>query len=433
MGEHRYVRAVSWRPVSVLAGDFVTKLPPIVAAAISRPHSLVLTAVFAVTFFTGADAQAAIPAAAYCQQIKTIAARQPCFDALKTASDGNIPLSLTMMRMAVAAAPKEGVVRMLLAMTLLRADNPAAAERELRQARKDGAPDRAVLPALFQALMARHKENQLLAEFPDPAPNMADEVTAQILRGRALALQSLDRIDEAAAAMDRSLSLQRDPAALLERAKMAAQQNDPALADKLTDETLRLDPKNGAALVAKLERLSRSNDAAKTLAFSDQVLKLYPDNIDARRVRIDIFLKLKQEGKAKAEVDNILARSPNHPVGRYYQAVLLARANDKKAAWQIILALPPEFVKSYPEYAVSMAQFAVDNGSVDTAAGILGYALGAAPRRAEVRLRLAELRMGQNSPQSAMLLLAPIENSPDPRVQKLLSQVRGAIAKNRAF
>jgi hypothetical protein len=41
--------------------------------------------------------------------------------------------------------------------------------------------------------------------------------------------------------------------------------------------------------------------------------------------------------------------------------------------------------------------------------------------------------MGQNSPQSAMLLLAPIENSPDPRVQKLLSQVRGAIAKNRAF
>jgi len=29
--------------------------------------------------------------------------------------------------------------------------------------------------------------------------------------------------------------------------------------------------------------------------------------------------------------------------------------------------------------------------------------------------------------------LAPIENSQDPRVQKLLAQIRRAIAKNRAF
>ncbi len=390
----------------------------------------------AAVLFVGAQAQglrATLPAISYCQQIKNVAARQPCSESLKAASDGNIPLSATLMRMAVAAAPKEGAVRMLLAMILLRADNPAVAERELRQARRDGAPDRAVLPPLLQAMMARREENQLLAEFPDPAPNMVDEVTGQILHGRALALLSLDRVDEAAAAMDRSLSMQRSPAALLDRANMAAKQDNAALAAKLIDETLRLDPKNDVALIAKLGQLSHSNDAAKTLAFSDQVLKLYPRNIGARVVRIDTFLKLKQDGKAKAEVDNLLASSPNHPVGRYYRALLLARANDSKAAWQIILALPPEFVKSYPEYAIPMAQFAVDNGSVDTAAGMLGSALGASPRRFEVRLRLAELRMGQNSPQSAMLTLVPIENSQDPRVQKLLVQIRRAIAKNRAF
>ena len=418
------------------------KLPLVTAKMISRPQSAASAAILALIVFGGSDLQAAtqapplqspIPATTYCPQVKNAAARQPCFDSVKASADGNIALAATLMRKAVAAAPKEGVVRMLLGVVLLRGGNEPAAERALRQARKDGAPDQAVLRPLFRAMVARHEENQLLAEFPDPAPNATDEISARVLHGRALALQSLDRIDEAAAAMDRSLALRRDPAGLLDRAVMANQQNNPALADKLIDETLRFDPKNGAALVAKLEQLVRSNDAAKTLAFSEQILKLYPYNIDSRVIRIDTFLKLKQDGRAKTEVDAIMARSPNHPLGRYYQAVLLGRANDKKGAWQIILALPPEFVKSYPQYAVQMAQFAVDNGKTDSATGILGSALGAAPQRLEVRLRLAELRMSQNSPQSAMLLLTPVKDSQDARVQKLLTQARGAIAKNRSF
>jgi predicted Zn-dependent protease len=420
----------------------VKKLLPTASAALRHPHCLVSATVLALLILGGSEPQAAtqgpplqspIPATTYCQQVKNAAARQPCFDSVKALASGDILLAATLMRKALTVAPKEGGMRMLLGLTMLRGGNEAAAERELRQARKDGAPDKAVLRPLFRAMVARHEENQLLAEFPDPAPNATDETAARVLHGRALALQSLDRIDDAAMAMDRSLSLRRDPSGLLDRAAMANQQNNPMLAAKLIDETLRFDPKNGAALVAKLEQLVHSNDAAKTLAFTEQILKLYPYNIDSRVVRIDIFLKLKQDGKAKTEVDAILARSPNHPLGRYYQAVLLGRANDKKAAWQIILALPPQFVKSYPQYAIQMAQLAVDTGHADSAAGILGSALGAAPRQLEVRLRLAELRMSQNSPQSAMLLLTSVKDSQDPRVQKLLTQVRGAIAKNRAF
>jgi predicted Zn-dependent protease len=120
-------------------------------------------------------------------------------------------------------------------------------------------------------------------------------------------------------------------------------------------------------------------------------------------------------------------------VGRYYQAVLLDRANNKGAAWQIMLALPPEFVKTHPQYALQMARLALDNGHVDTATGFLGSALGAAPDMLDVRVRLAELKMDQYSSQSAMVLLTPVQDSRDPRVQKLLAKVRAAIAKNRAF
>jgi hypothetical protein len=41
--------------------------------------------------------------------------------------------------------------------------------------------------------------------------------------------------------------------------------------------------------------------------------------------------------------------------------------------------------------------------------------------------------MSQDSPQSTMLLLSPVKDSPDPRVQKMLRDVRARIAKDRAF
>ena len=81
-------------------------------------RSLALGGMLTAVLLVGAQAQGlptTLPAISYCQQIKSVAARQPCSESLKVASDGNIPLSATLMRMAVAAAPKEGAVRMLLA------------------------------------------------------------------------------------------------------------------------------------------------------------------------------------------------------------------------------------------------------------------------------------------------------------------------------
>jgi predicted Zn-dependent protease len=121
------------------------------------------------------------------------------------------------------------------------------------------------------------------------------------------------------------------------------------------------------------------------------------------------------------------------PLVQYYQAVLMSRAKDNKGAYQLIQALPPEFAKRHPEFALQMAQIAFDDGHAGIGSTILGAALSAAPDMVDVRLRLAALRMSQDSPQSANLLLNPVKDSPDPRVQKLLAEVRARVAKDRAF
>jgi hypothetical protein len=75
----------------------------------------------------------------------------------------------------------------------------------------------------------------------------------------------------------------------------------------------------------------------------------------------------------------------------------------------------------------------LDNGNVENAAAILGAGLGGAPDQVDLRIKLAELRMGQDSPQSALLVLNPVQDSKDTRVQALLKKVRARIAKDRAF
>ena len=374
-----------------------------------------------------------VPGPDHCLLVKNSEARKMCQYARAQYYQGNYRGALPAMQKAVALSPREGIMRVVLSFILVRYESLGVAEREARQARQDGAPDHIALPQLFAVMIRRHEEINLLNEFPEPAAGAKDAVASDIWQGRGRALESLGRLPEAAVAMDHSLSLSRDADGLLVRSKIALKQNDPALAGKLADEAYRLEPKTAAVMVAKLGQLERANDTAGVLALSSQMIKLYPAFSDPVVFRVNAFLKQNQDAKAKAEVEAYLARRPRAGVGLYYRAVLLSRAKDKKGAAQIIQTFPLQFVRDYPEFGLQMAQIAFDNGNTEIAAGILGAGLGAAPDRTDMRLKLAELRLAQDAPQAAQLLLRPVEDSKDPRVQKLVGQVRARIAKDRAF
>jgi predicted Zn-dependent protease len=337
------------------------------------------------------------------------------------------------MRKALAQAPDEGVLRALSAYIMIALGDQGAAENELRQARKDGASDSIVLPALLPLMISRHEESQLLTEFAEPAPGARGDLAAEILFGRAKAFLSLDRLPEAAAAIDRSLVIRRDAAGLVVRAEIANRQNDKVLAAKLIDEAYRLEPKSGPVTLAKLRQIQSSGDTAKILAFTQQMLPAFPAAIELRTARIEAYLKLKQDSQAKTEVAALLAQLPNSNFGKYYTALLMARANNKAAAWQIMQAISVQFVKQNPSVAIPMAQLAAETGHMDRGAVILGNALSADPGSVDIRVQLADFRMAQNMPQSALLTLGPVKDANDPRVKKLLSSAQAKIAKDRAF
>ncbi len=343
---------------------------------------------------------------------------------------GDVKTAIIYLKNAVTIAPKNGQVRAELGYLLLRTGDAISAERELRQARADGADDQIVLPSLFQAMLNRGKENDLLEQFPDPGTSDRSTRAADVLRARAIAFQKLGQTDKANEAMDRSLSIRRDAPSLLTRASLAQQQGDLATANKVTDDALKLAPTDAGALMMKISLLQSQNQDQNALNYADQLVKYYPDTAAPKVARIGVYLKLKRDDKAQADVKAILAKQPGLPIAVYYQGIILARAKNIKGAWKLIQSLPPEFIRSQPAIGIAVAQIALDAGNKEVAHSTLSAVVAQYPQDAEARLRLGALRLQMKSPQQALDVLDPLKNSKDPRAMALLGQ---AYARMRQY
>ena len=297
-----------------------------------------------------------------------------------------------------------------------------AAETELRDARSGGAPDQTVLPLLYKVMLERHKEQMLLDEFPDPGAGTKGDAPADLLKARALANLALGETNDAAAAMERSLLARRDIPGLLVRAQIAQQQNNIALAKSLDDEAIGIDAKNFGALMFKLSLLMLANDTDGALILNDRIVRLYPNDLAPRVARIELYLRRNEDKKAESEVNSLPIKSPNAPIGIYYRAVILARANKVKEAWRIAQSIPAEFTQSQPFFAAMMAQIAIGSGNAQIGSDILAAALAKFPGQTEMRVLLATVRLRQNSAEAALTALRPVRDSSDPSVLAILSQ-----------
>ncbi len=335
---------------------------------------------------------------------------------------GDVRTAIIYFKNAVNMAPKNGQVRAELGYLLLRTGDAASAERELRQARTDGASDTVVLPSLLQAMLTRKKEQELLEQFAEPAASDRSTRAADILRARAIAHQKLGKPALASSSMERSLSIRRDAPSLLTRASLAQQQNDLAVANKATDDALKLAPTDAGALMMKISLLQAMGDDKRAIDYANQLVKYYPDTAAPKVARIGVLLKLKQDDKAQADVNAILKRQPNLPIGVYYQAIIKARAKDIQTAWKLVQTLPPEFVRSQPAIGIAVSQIGLDAGHKETAHSVLSSVVAQYPQDVDARLRLGALRLQMRSGQQALDVLLPLKDSKDPRAMALLGQ-----------
>jgi putative PEP-CTERM system TPR-repeat lipoprotein len=344
-------------------------------------------------------------------------------DAQKALKGGDIRLALIYLKNAVSAAPQNAAARVQLGIVLLQYGDALAAERELARARKDGAPELLVLPPLFQAMLDRNESQLLLDLFAEPAPDSNSPAAADILKARALALQNLGRATEAIAAMDRSLKLRRDGPGLLTRARLSLQQGNFSAGNNFVDEAIQKSPDSPNATLYKIEMLFAFNDNSTALNLANQIVSKFPDSLPSRLVRIEAFLRLNQDAKAKTEIDDILAQKPDLDLATYYRALLIARAGDPKRAWGLAQALPPEFLDAHPGKATTVSYIAESAGHIESGASILARILKSNPDRLAVRIRLAEIRLQQNSPNDALNILRPVQDSTNPQVVALLSRI----------
>jgi len=340
----------------------------------------------------------------------------------KAVKAGNFRAALISYKNAVSAAPRDGNARMQLGTVLMRMGDPAGAERELRQARKDGVAEALILPPLFDVMLLRNENQILLDQFPDPGLDSGRPAAADILKARAVALQSLNKGPDALAAMDRSLTLRSDWRGLLTRARLSFQQADVPSALKFADQAIA---KSDSAdpMLSKTGMLLSINKNAEALELANQLLAKYPGDAQGRFARVEAYINLKRDAEAKAEVDALLVKYPSANLGLYYRALLLARAGDAKAAWSVAQNLSAEFRDTSPRIAIMVAEMAVRAGNAETGASILNRVLLKTPEMAAARLRLGAIRMQQNNAEAALAALQPIQDSTDPLVIELLSNV----------
>ena len=339
-------------------------------------------------------------------------------DAQKALKNGNPRLALIDLRNALTSDPRNTKARLMLGVMLNLTGDSSGAEREFRQARKDGAAPSLVLPPLFDIMLARGENQLLLSEFPDPGANVPGAPI--ILMARAMAFQNLNKPAEAVDASDRALALNRDSAALVVRARIALMQGQPADAGKYIDEAI---PKATSpdAMLFKTGLLLTMGERQAALDLSNKVLEKFPGNVQGRYARIEAYMALNQDDKAKAEVDDILAKTPNNYMAVYDRAVLLARAGNANEAWRVAQALPGEFRDSVPRVALMVAQIAAKAGNDQTGASILGRLLLKEPGSISARTNLAAFHLGRNNPDEALKVLDPVKDSQDVQLREMLS------------
>ncbi len=341
---------------------------------------------------------------------------------------GDFRLALIKMKNAVQAAPANTETRIQFGLVLFQSGDAAGAEREIRQARRDGAAEDVVVPYLLKFMAVRQKYQELVDEFPDPGTSKGP-MTANILKARGFALQRLGRPQEASDAVDRALKLERDGQSLLARANLALQQGDLKAANQFADEAIKSAPADIEIAVFKLGVLKASKDNAGALAYGDQMLAKFPGNLQAQFAHIELLLSQRQDARARAEIDSLAAKRPELQMLVYYKALLASRKGDSKGAWDLAVTIPKELLQASPDIGLRVAQMAVDAGHKDSAADILGTVLGRDTGNLTVRRRLASLYLEQGNAKSALNVLAPVQDTSDPETVRVLSQVYTAMKR----
>lgn len=354
--------------------------------------------------------------------------QQLIIDAQRAAKAGNLEDARHSLDIAASLQPRNADIIAQLAIVLNKMGDYEGALTRVRAAQALGAFNDTMLGAMLEAMLSMGQNQKVLDLFPDPGPDKHTYAAGVILRARASALEVLGDPAGANLAIARSLAIVKDYDGLMTAARIDRLQGKFDAADAQADSALKLKAGDIDARILKIDLAMQRHDLRGAQQMSEQLVADYPRSELALLARAKVNLSIDRTEEAEPDIDRVLAARPKMPIATYYKAVILARHGDVKGAWNIAHNLSAEFVQSDPDFALNVADMAIGAGFVNTGAGILTVAVLHFPSQLELRLRLADLRLRQNSPAEALNDLALVQDSVDPRVLVLFA--RAALLKN---
>lgn len=236
-------------------------------------------------------------------------------------------------RNAVRNEPNSGAVRAALAQASLDLGDTDTAEKEARAAIERGYDRAAGTSLLLRAYLARRQFAELLREFPEPDAQMPPAVAGQIAAGRAMAQLGIERKDDARASVATALRLA--PQAVepqLAAFTLALLDRDRAAAEAAIDKALASDGNSIEALLRKAALQADRNEPRPAIETLGKVVTLMPGNVQARVRRAELLFRLGDDAAAKQDVDAALRTAPGSAMAMYLRAMLQGRARDWQGA-----------------------------------------------------------------------------------------------------
>ncbi|MFQ5534850.1 MAG: XrtA/PEP-CTERM system TPR-repeat protein PrsT [Sphingomonadales bacterium] len=258
---------------------------------------------------------------------ETTQASSPYEDALISVRAGQYEAAAIHLKNALQQAPDNLPARILLGEALLEMGYAAAAEKELKAARRAGADEALVLTPLAKSYLLLDMNQQLLDEIIPAARGPEIETRILLLRGEAYL--GLGKIDDAQRSFfDASQLKPEDPDPLVALGRIAFIRGNLHSAADFVEKALSLSRTAATAWALKgdIERYHQNADAA--IGAYDAAIAADPGHVPARLGRASVLIDREMFDAAKAEIVEIREHSNDDPGASYLEALMLAAQGD---------------------------------------------------------------------------------------------------------
>lgn len=346
--------------------------------------------------------------------------------AVEHAQRGNLRAAVIELKNALQRDRSNAEARLLLGEVYLQLGDGASAEKELRTAGRQGVPPERTVVQLGKALLLQARFDSVLSDFDVTSYGPAIVFEFDLLRADALA--GLGRLAEARALLEETMREGDDDARIplgLARIYMAEGKLDAveahataalALQQRLPEATLlRAEAKRQKGQLEDAEVLYRDILAAQSLSLPMSIA------IRSRTGLAATLIGLQRDTEAEKELSAVESVVRNLPAAAYLKALIKVRAQDFRAARNILDDAATRLDDFPPaQFLRGVTYFAI--GQPETARSWLSRYLHSYPRHLPTRKLLGATLLRLNAIPDALAVLEPgLTQAPeDPQLLMLL-------------